>query len=270
MVIYVEYLLIDNFFLTYLICDLTYALTGRKKSKKRSIIASIIATIVAFSYPFVVTLTAVSYAIKGVLWLILGLILFIKKQNYFISSLVFLLVTALVGGVLTLVCTLITPSYDVMSGKVNFSFPIGVVVLVGYAVCFIVKRLHASFYRRKNEESNVCSVKVGLYGKTFSLKGFTDTGNRLMDSNSGLPVVVVKASAIIQAFSPSTFAELIEKGRSNCISYTTVTGGINKIMLIYPDFFKIGIKEKDVDVAMGVSFSGFYGDYDVILHPSLG
>ena len=62
---------------------------------------------------------------------------------------------------------------------------------------------------------------------------------------------------------------MIEKGRNDCISYATVTGGVNKIMLVYPDYFYIEGKKDCKDVALGVSFGGFYGDYDMILHPSL-
>ena len=38
-------------------------------------------------------------------------------------------------------------------------------------------------------------------------------------------------------------------------------------MIIYPDYFKIVGEKENKDVAIGVSFSGFYGDYDAILHP---
>ncbi|MBE5732742.1 MAG: hypothetical protein E7353_06905 [Clostridiales bacterium] len=268
MVVYIEYLIIDNFFLTYFICELTYFISRRKKNRKRMIITSTLATIGAFIYPFCASNFVLAYTLKAVAWIILCLILFVKKQSFFSSSLIFLLNTMLVGGVLTFISTLSSQQVDVIGGQVNFSFPIGVIVVAGYVITFVVKCVYTVIFRNRGSEDLVRTVKVGINGTTLHLKGFMDTGNRLVDCKSGLPVVIVKASAIIRAFSPATFASLIEKGRGDCISYTTVTGGVNKIMLIYPDFFTMEGKKENIDVAIGVSFSGFYGDYDVILHPS--
>jgi hypothetical protein len=39
-------------------------------------------------------------------------------------------------------------------------------------------------------------------------------------------------------------------------------------MLIYPDFFYVEGEKQNKEVALGVSFSGFYGEYDMILHPN--
>ncbi len=270
MIVYVEYLIIDNFFLTYFISDLTYVLTRRKKSRKRIIIASIVATIGAFIYPLCAFNCVLTYAVKILFWIGLSLILFAKKQKLIISALILFLNTMFIGGALTFISTLITPTLDVIGGRVNFLFPFGVIVICGYGVAFILKRVHTAIFRHRINDSLIYNVKVGINGKTLELKGFMDTGNRLLDNKSGLPVVIVKASAVINAFSPATFARLIEKGRSeNCITYTTVTGGVNRIMLIYPEFFALEGNKDSIDVALGVSFSGFYGDYDVILHPSL-
>ncbi len=269
MVVYIEYLIANNFFITYLICDLTYILTLRKRSRKRIIIASLLSTVTAFAYLFLVDYMWLHYMIKAVLWVVLSLILFVKKQNLLISSFVFLLLTMLVGGALTFLSTLVSPA-EVIEGRLSFDFPIGVIVLASYVTVFIVKRVHLALFRRNVSQDLICNVKMGINGKTLEFRGFVDTGNRLMDSKSGLPVVVVRVSAVINVFSPAMFANLIEKGRSgNCITYKSVTGGVNKIMLIYPEFCKIEGKKENVDVALGVSFSGFYGDYDLILPSSI-
>jgi hypothetical protein len=233
------------------------------------ILTSFLATVGAFIYPFCTINPVLAYSIKLIVWIVLCLVLFAKKQYFLRSALMFLLSTMLVGGVLTFVSTLISSQPDVIGGKVDFAFPIGLIVVIGYVTTFIIKRVSTQIFRNKGSEDLVRNVRVGINGRTLQLKGFMDTGNRLIDSKSGLPVVVVKASAVVHAFSPATFARLIEKGRDNCITYTTVTGGVNKIMLVYPDSFAIEGKKEGVDVALGVSFSGFYGDYDAILHPSL-
>lgn len=270
MVIYVEYLILNNFCITYLICDLSYVVTMRKKSRVRAVIASIIATVTSFLYLFLTDQIVATYILKAVLWIVLSLILYLKKQNVFLSALVFLLTTMLIGGAITFVSTVLTPAQDAVGGRVVFTFPIGVLVILGYVFAFVIKRVSIALLKNKTSADLIRTVKIGVNGKTLILKGFVDTGNRLIDGKSGLPVVIVKASAVIEAFSPAMFASLIEKGRSgNCISYTTVTGGVNRIMLIYPELFVIEGKKDSADVAVGISFGGFYGDYDVILHPSI-
>lgn len=265
MIIYVESLIVNNFCITYFISDLTYVLTQCRKSRKRMLIVALISTFFAFLYLLTLNIIWLAYLIKLLALIVCSLILFFKKQKFISSTLIYIFSTIIVGGAITFIFSLccLQPTTDLNS----ISFPFGLIVLCGYIITFLTKRLHNALNKGRVENNLIYMVKTSINGVALELKGFLDTGNRLIDDNSSLPVVIVKFSAIIKTFSPSTFATLIEKGKANYISYATVTGGISKIMIIYPDFFKIVGEKENKDVAIGVSFSGFYGDYDAILHP---
>ena len=260
MIVYVETFILNNFCITYFISDLTYVLTQYKKSRKRMIIGALISTFFAFFYLFCLNIVWLRYLIKVLALLVCSAILFVKKQKIILSTLIYFLSTMLVGGAIYFVIQCFFQSS-------NFSFPFGLIVVSGYLITFLTKRLHIALNKGRVENNLIYKVKTSINGVPLELKGFLDTGNRLIDDMSSLPVVIVKVSAIIKSFSPSTFASLIEKGKANYISYTTVTGGICKIMIIYPDYFNIVGNKENIDVAIGVSFSGFYGEYDAILHP---
>ena len=106
-----------------------------------------------------------------------------------------------------------------------------------------------------------------------------DTGNRLYDVKSGLPVVILSAKSIVKKLSDSQVQSLV-LGRGETLQKNarylqiSTVGGSNKILLLKPDEFRLYFEDGSniiYDVAVGLTFSPLKDSeqYDAILHPSL-
>ena len=94
-----------------------------------------------------------------------------------------------------------------------------------------------------------------------------------------MPIVIVKADKILSCFSEEQLLSIIAgkplktHKKAHYITYSTVAGGNNKMLVIQPDCFRVkeekGFKEKAV--MLGICFSPIKDceNYDAILHPSI-
>ncbi len=272
MSIYIEDLVINNFFLTYAIGLLSYRVTLSNLSKKRAALAATVGTVLALIYPLLEN-EWISVGLLVLTFVAVTLTMFVGKQRYLLSSAVFFMLSAAFGGIY-LALAFCFGQGDARSPTVSLRFPPGLIV----AVALLLYRVCCRFFVKT---SRIRAGKLGypvsltLFDTELSLRGMLDTGNRLFDSQSGLPVVVIKASVLPDKIPPYAFDALFrprgEQRRLRCMTYSTVAGGVNKMPLLSPSRFAVRIdgEERECDVVLGVSFLGFPSEYDLILHPSL-
>ena len=277
MSVYIEYVIIDNMVLTYAISDLTYRILLGLPSRKRCLLCSVVATVVAVWYPFVKNNVAL-IAIKVVLLIVLGCILFIGKSRFVLGCIVFLLLTFAFGGAVFAVNYLILPEVVGINAPIG-DFSLGLIVVLCVALWLLARKVFIKTNKARLISDCMYPFQVSIAGKIVSLNGFIDTGNRLFDSVSGLPIVVVRASKIMECFTDEQLCAMVVGGKvsvgrkSHYITYTTVAGGNNRMLLIEPDFFRVKTKRgyDNKSVMVGISFSPIRDDdrCDAILHPSI-
>lgn len=276
--VYIEYVVLDNFTITFLIAALTYKIMLKRVAKLRSVIAATVGTGVAVAYPFVYSNVLV-FLVKLGLWLVLSLILFCGKRKFLLCSVAFLAVTFLFGGVTFginyFVCGDVYSAMRVSS----FEFPISV-ILLGVCVCyFLAKKLAVAIHRRKDVIGAIYGFSVTLFGKTLELRGLMDTGNRLYDERSGLPIVIIGIKRLMALLDGEQLIALaVGNGESlqhgaRYIEISTATKS-GKILLVKPELFVLYSDKGEhilYDVTVGVSFAPISDtvEYDAILHPAL-
>ena len=278
MEIYVEYVILDNFTITFLISALTYRIMLKRVEKLRSLIAATIGTGIALVYPFIESNILV-FVVKFGLWVVLSLILFAGKRKPLLCSVTFLALTFLFGGVMFginyFVCG---DAYSAMRVS-PFDFPVSLIIICVCACCFSVKRLSVCFHRVKDVSGVIYDFAVTLFGETIELRGLMDTGNRLYDEKNGLPIVVVWIGSLVGILNDEQLVA-ITSGNGKSVQHgarykniaTVVKGG--KILLLKPDSFVLYSDKGEhilYDVTVGVSFVPLNDsiEYDAILHPSL-
>lgn len=279
MTAYVEIVILDNFVLTYCLGALSHMLLLKKISKRRCALAAVVGTTIALFYPFV-SGNLLLFGIKLALWVVLSLILFLKKDKLVLGGLLFLVLTFLMGGAMFGVTLAITGDVN-MALRGNFSrFPLSVLVACTYLCHLAVKKMSIALRARSDVEGTVYEFTLSLMGKRKKLRGFIDTGNRLYDDKSGLPVVVVSAKSIEEMFSDEEIkllflgkGELIQK-KAHYVNYGALDGKRRKILLLEPDEFILYLGDKGnifYDVMVGVALTPIRDtvNYDAILHPSL-
>lgn len=101
------------------------------------------------------------------------------------------------------------------------------------------------------------SCKLKISSKAIPISGFLDTGNKLVDTASGLPVVIVNISAIKKYISSQMYADILFATNASGafknmhkLKYATVSG--TSFMTVFtPGSFTVG--GKPVQVAVGIT-----------------
>ncbi len=279
MSVYIEYVILDNFVITYMLAALTYRILLKRVAKLRTLIASVVGTGVAVAYPFVKGDVWVILLKLG-LYVVLCLILFLKKQKFFLCSLTFLGLTFLFGGLMFGIGFAVCKDAATAMRVSPLDFPVSIVI-IGAFLCYIAARkIAVRFHRVKDLGGVIYDFSLSLLGNTMKFRGLLDTGNRLYDKSSGLPVVILSAKSLMGLISDEQFrimfsgkGESLQRG-AHYMEIGTVAGGKNRILLLKPESFVLYSKTEGnilYDVMVGVSFSPIRDavGYDAILHPAL-
>ena len=244
--VYIEVVILNNFFVNLFIIYLTYAVTNKKFKKLRSVIAAIIGAIFAVIYPLV---GKYKYVIAILLSPIMVLIFFSFKtaKEYFFGLLIFTGITFALGGA--------TMGIIYLSGlKITSSIAYGFTVLGCLFVTYFIKQM-----LKRRSGRRIDKVTLYLYGEKYELKGLYDTGNSLSDKTTLKPVVVL-SKKLGDRFVSKSDREITVK----------TVGGTASLKLLTPEKIELA-KGKDVsvkkDFLVAVSKENYHG-YDVVLHNS--
>lgn len=280
MTVYIESVIIDNFFVTFLIALLSFRVISVKVSYARTIIASIIGTVVAVFYPFMKVPNFLLILIKLTLGILLSFILFYKKANVLKGGGAFLLITALFGGAMFAIGFIIYADINKALTLPATNIPIGIIIAGALLIYFFLRKVIMRKKRIADASSYIFNAELDIFNKTVKGRAFLDTGNRLYDEVSGLPIIVLNIKMALEILDSGKLAALLEnRGEeiskdAHYIKYNTVGSKTNKILVLKPDEIRLYLgKDEHIikDVVVGLSMSKFSDaiEYDMILPPSI-
>ena len=274
MKVYIEYAIINNLAVDYLLLSATAKTLGKTAPPFRIAVAAILGTIFALFFPMMELKGVPSVIFKLLLGEVLVLIAMDFKSvgGFFAAYLLFLAYTFALGGAMIGIGylagagTLDFTAYP-FSDNLNADIRFGAIILFGYLAVKLLARVFGT--ARKAAEISDYQREVGLFdgGESAKLKGIIDTGNRLYDGRSGKPVSVICRDIA---------NELILKGvlkmrGAHYVKCSTVSGS-GKILVFEIDRLVIyyGSKRNIIDNAMiGVSPEPVAEGADVILNCGL-
>ena len=254
MEIVVEYVLIDNIVINFLILYLSALVLRLEKRKLRLFIAACFGAIFSLITPLLSLPTWLMIAYKVLLGLViarLGLKTNGFKKNALAFS-VFLIMTAAVGGACMGIVFL-------FGGKMENGFlsvyemelPVGVVLLMCSLVCFGIARVIKAIGRRKLIGNFIFQGEISNKGKTTKFDVFLDSGNALFD----VPFEKIITKKIDEN----------EIENSHYITYGTATGQ-SKMLVCEVENFCVSLGHNNTkefqDVAVGLSLVKFQKCYD--------
>ena len=258
MTVYIEYVIIDNFVIDYMLLKLSLALVGKNVSRKRLVISSALGAMFALLMPMIKTNDIVLVIIKSLVGSVMVVVVSrYKSFNSYLATLaIFMLLTFCIGGA-------VIGIYNVLG--INYSSEVSIATM--FLPCYIVIRLVKGSIRavrqRRQIESFSYRFKVYAFGRVEKGVGFMDSGNMVYDEIS--PVV----------FCSKEFAQkfLVCKGFkfSKSLRIDTVNGEsykkcfkTEKIVLYFKDKPNI---YNNVTVCISESIKKEF--CDIILHPAL-
>lgn len=280
MTVYIECVIIDNFSVTLLCSLLAYRFSSVSASKLRCLLASLVGTAAAVFYPLLRVPAVVLILIKFALCAALSFILFFKKCNVIKGAASLLTVTFFLGGIMFAIGYITYADVVKALTLPVSSIPIGVFIIGFIVAYFALRRAVMHIKRIKDAKNFIANTEITAFSKTFKSKGFLDTGNRLYDDKTGLPVVILNFSAALRLLDNDKLSALLSKrgedvgSGAHYIEFSSVGGQNNQILVFQPDEIRLYFgqtEHKIKDVMIGISLSRFGDctDYDVILHPAI-
>lgn len=276
MQVYIELVILDNFAIIFLLAKLSYYLVGEPAKMFRLISACVVGTAVAVFYPFIGGIW-LPIVLKIGTGLVLSVILF-KPKKLFKGMFFFFILTFTYGGALFAVGLFVHGNVEAALTKPVASVPIGVSLFTAYVLCVCVKRMVLRMKKSRDINGFLYDAEIRVGGSSVECKAFLDSGNRLYDDKSGLPVVIASAGTLAKALGDEQMSALFlgkTKGfdEAHYVDYKTVSGK-SKLFVFRPDELVVYVADKKniiSDVMLGVAFRRLSDveSYGLILNPAV-
>ncbi|NLP30691.1 MAG: sigma-E processing peptidase SpoIIGA [Clostridiales bacterium] len=283
MVIYGEYLFIENGLVGFAILYLTKKLCGFEVQLLRIVIGSIFCGIYAFvifleNIPWWGELILkISFSFGIVAWVFS----FSTLKRLIQGTLVFYLVSFAMGGIVIGSMYFLKMKGITSRGAFYIERITYLQVFLGIILASIILSVFASFIKdRIWKGMKELSVKVSIGSKSDILKGMIDTGNFLADPISGKPVFLV-SEKVIRKLLPDFDDRVDETSkmgkRFRIIPYKSVGKDKGFLIGIRPDevlLLEKGNEPRKVDIILAVHKGKFPvgrdgNKYDLLIHPEV-
>ena len=199
MIIYVEYVIIDNFLVDLVLLMLTSKVLKVHPKWWQYLLSCSFGTAVCFLLPLLYLPVIAGILIKLTTGILMCKICFFRQPFVvrFVSIIVLLSLLYSLGGA-TIAFMFLFSKNPLETLKNNYFNTVPIGFLVAASFCIISSALYLAKYikERKNLAPFLRTITLQIFGKTIELFGYLDSGNRLEDDISGLPIVVVSKQAL--------------------------------------------------------------------------
>lgn len=251
MEVYIEVVILNNLIIDFALILLTRYILKLKSNKLQIVIATIVGTAIAVVYPLV------NSAWKIVINILLAptvAAIFSKYKNfktYIFATLIFAMLTFTLGGTALVILRFV--GIDIASMWVT-----SIVLLSLGFLSYIVRQLML-LKKNRQKKLNISNAVLALFGEQIELGALYDSGNQLVDMNSGKPVVVL-SRRIGDRFLHYSSRSIVVK----------TVGGSVELPLLYADSLSVHVHENDIEVKnfLVAIANENYSGFDLILHES--
>lgn len=281
MEVYIEYVIIDNFIINYLILFFTAFTIGTKIKKINMFISTMFGVICSVIYPLFTLNALMVLPLKIAIGILM--ILMLKKYSNFkqflIHILLFFTFTFVFGGLCFAVLNILNLKTSTSGILINgYEIPLGVIVLLlAIYIYYLIKLIQ--YVRHKNNNINFYfDVILKIDNKNHLLRGYLDSGNKLYDNQSNLPVVVISFKTFCKLFSKISLENYFlnkpeDLGLKNAhyINVDNVVGA-GKMLVFSVDEIIVEnnqSKKTNKNFLLGVSEKSFSSEFECLLHSEL-
>ncbi len=220
MVIYAEYLFLENVLTGGLILLLTEKITGIHCRKKYLVLGSVLCGLYSFILFWETLNPLAAFFSKLVFSASAVYIVFFPKgmKQFARIALIFYLVSFSMGGITIgmmyfLGIAGVTRNTSVYLGFLGYFY-----VLVGCIVTWLIFSFFTQLIKgRLLREKTFTDVEIGLEGRFVTMRGMVDTGNFLRDPLTGKPVLILSAAAAKQLLPHEIVEEAANIGKTQMI-----------------------------------------------------
>lgn len=278
-VIYIDILLLLNFYVTYFLIVGACCILHRKVPVSRRILGSTAGTLSSLmiflpSLPLIVNI-ALKIAVSLIItFASLG---FGSIWTFLKSSAVFFIINCVYAGIMLALWLFFAPMGMVYNNGVSYlNIPFWAVILstsVSYVILLIIRRVLDS----KADLDKKYQIEIATSLGKATLTAIPDSGNKLTDFLTGLPVIFCDIKVCSDICPQEIFAYLADMNKKSIslqgirlIPCSTVSGDTLAVCF-KPDKLIIsdGRSEKEINALIGFTKKGFTGGFGAIFNPNL-
>lgn len=268
-VIYIDILLLLNFYITYFLIVGSSCLLHRKITLKRRISAAAAgaASSLAIFLPALPLLLNLALKLAASSLIVLSAWGFGGIKSFLGNTAFFFLVNCLYAGVMLGLWLFVCPSGMMYNNGVSyFDIPLWIALAATAAAYFIV-RIIRRILDSKNALDKKYTLEIITEKGTVTLSAMADSGNKLTDFFTGLPVIFCDLEKCRQICPNSVLDQFSEKEKEpesikgvRLIPCSTVSGGTMAVCF-KPDKILIdnGERKKEAEALVGFTERGLQG-----------
>lgn len=270
---YIEYAILNNLMLDFLIVKTVIRILRLQVKKYRFIICLIFSSLFSVIFPLLNIGGIIGILLKMLCGLTMTGILGRYKdfKSFCIFYISLLLITFIYGGF----CYVFL---EILDSKGKHNYPLFLILLS----CFLIYKLFIyivlNVKKRVDISNFLYDVELYLNGKNVKIKAFLDTGNRLYDNSTLKPICVLEASVLFDLLDEDKIYNLFMSKKDTIKNKDMYVSMLNtdkeKLKIISLDKIKIYISDKVnilENVEVGVSFKKLFDEleYKMLIHPDI-
>lgn len=260
MIVYVEYVIIDNMVIDTLILLLTKQLAKLNTTKNRLLFSSLFGTTIALISPLLPSI--INLIVKPLVAILMVIVAFkIGSKRQFCGAIcLFFLSTFLFGGACYGICEMLGIHIIIKNGLMyEYKFPIGLALLICSFVYFLAKNIINYCLNLQKQSKNLFHVEISSNKNNFVGTAFLDTGNCLLMNNKPITIINYKVFNKLYPNIPLEYV-LLKKDmglpNQKYFEVKSITQNAEKILTFEVD--KITLQNKQVKNAIvGLSLGNF-------------
>ncbi len=272
MVLYIEYVILDNLLIDFCLFKLMEKIFKEKFGKVRFFLGLLLGVIGAIFLPYISAFKVLSIFYR--IMLCLCIVLVIKKPRtfkmYIKYVLAFVGLTALLGGVIIGVLNLFNVSYTV-SGVICYNLELPMSVFLGLLLLGLwgIKKIIEGMQSSLKESNYMINIEIKDGEASISARGYLDSGN--MVSVDGNMVSILSLEAFLKLHKEIGLHKVISgnlKENLKEVKYVQIDG-ISKGKK-YPSFVVDKLIVANIEYSnqrVAIAFKNF-GNFDCILNSS--
>ena len=199
MYVYIEYLLIENVIINFIILYVTKKITRTKTTKLRLFIGALVGSI----YTLVAFFPSLQFMGKFIIKFSVSMLMIIlafnpERLNQFFKQMsAFYMVTFGFAGAIIGIFYILNNSFNLTRFSFNDFDELVKFLIIGIGMAiFLIRNILKFYQNRINKENYLTNITIRLRDKEVKLIALIDTGNSLKEPISQKPVIIAEYSAL--------------------------------------------------------------------------
>ncbi|QUH26075.1 sigma-E processing peptidase SpoIIGA [Serpentinicella alkaliphila] len=295
MIVYAEYVFLENFIMNYIILHLTSKFTKRETSKRKLCLAAAISAL----YAFVIFFPSLHFLFSMIMKFACSMLIIViaytpyKFKDFFRLLGTFYLITLIFGGA-GFAMFYFTSFNGIISNGIFYTTDVSLKnIFIACGGAYILINFSWGYIQRQMSKDKVfLKVKIQIHDEIVECIGLVDTGNALKDPLTNYPVIIVEygtlkcllpaeiSNVFSHAKSPNLdqlsniYSNLDWVKRIRMIPYKALGTENGMLVGIKPDLVLIE-NDKDVKNVTNIIIAIYNnelskeGEYRALLHPDL-